>query len=251
MKNQRIAFTIDGRKIEAHPGQSILAAAEEAGVYVPRLCWMKGLTPAGSCRVCTVRVNGRPQSACTQPVAPGMIVESDTDELRSLRRNIIDMLFVEGNHFCMFCEKSGNCELQALAYRFGITAPKYPFIFPRRELDATHPALFIDRNRCILCSRCVRASSELDGKHAFGFVGRGPEKRLAVGSERGLGGTDVVIADEAVDACPTGALLKKRIGFATPVGVRRFDHVAIGSEVEKTSTEEPPAKRERPSEHDR
>ena len=149
--NENVRFSIDGRLVEGRHGQSILEAAENAGVYIPRLCWMKGLTPFGSCRVCTVKVNGRHQSACTQPVAPGLIVENDTEELMALRRNLIDMLFVEGNHFCMFCEKSGNCELQALAYRFGITAPKYPFMFPQRDLDASHPDIFIDRNRCILC----------------------------------------------------------------------------------------------------
>ncbi len=233
MSTPSIQLTIDGRSIDAVPGQTILEAAEAAGVYVPRLCWMKGLTPAGSCRVCTVRVNGRPQSACTQPVAPGMIVENDTEELRRLRRNLIDMLFVEGNHFCMFCEKSGSCELQALAYRFGITAPKYPFVFPQRELDATHPDIFIERNRCVLCSRCVRASNELDGKGAFGFVGRGPERSLAVNAAEGLGDTDVEASDEAVAACPTGSLLRKRVGFAVPVGARRFDQEPIGTDVER------------------
>ena len=130
-----------------------------------------------------MRVNGRPQSACTQPIAPGMIVENDTEELQALRRNLIDMLFVEGNHFCMLCEKSGNCELQALAYRLGITAPSYPFMFPKRELDASHPEIFVDRNRCILCARCVRASRELDEKEVFGFFGRGPDKRIAVNAD--------------------------------------------------------------------
>ncbi len=235
---QKVAFTVDGKRVDAEPGQTILEATEAAGVYIPRLCWMKELTPAGSCRVCTVRVNGRPQSACTQPVAPGMIVENDTEELRRLRRNLIDMLFVEGNHFCMFCEKSGDCELQALAYRFGITAPKYPFIFPKRELDASHPDIFIDRNRCILCSRCVRASDELDGKRVFGFVGRGRDKRLATGAEGGLGDTDAEATDEAVAACPVGCLLKKRVGYAVPVGRRRFDHQPIGSEIEASAAEE-------------
>ncbi len=241
MGSQKIVLMIDGRRIEADPGQTILEAAEAAQVYIPRLCWMKGLTAAGSCRVCTVRAGGRPVAACTQPVAPGMIVENDTAELRSLRTGVIDMLFVEGNHFCMFCEKSGNCELQALAYRFGITAPKYPFIFPQRELDASHPDVFIDRNRCILCSRCVRASDELDDKQAFNFVGRGRDKRLAVDgephsacppSEGRLGATDVEVTDEAVAACPVGCLLEKRKGFAVPVGRRRFDHQPIGSEIE-------------------
>jgi [NiFe] hydrogenase diaphorase moiety small subunit len=196
---------------------------------------MKELSPFGSCRVCTVKVNGRPQAACTQPAAPGLIVENDTEELRELRRNLIDMLFVEGNHFCMFCEKSGNCELQALAYRFGITAPKYPFMFPQRELDASHPDIFIDRNRCILCARCVRASRELDGKNVFGFVGRSRDKKIAVNADNGLAGTDALADDQAVQACPTGSLVAKRVGYAVPVGKRRYDHEPIGSDIERSA----------------
>ncbi|MCB1007593.1 MAG: (2Fe-2S)-binding protein [Acidobacteria bacterium] len=232
MNGNEIELTVDGRKISARPGQTILEATEAAGIYVPRLCFLEGLSPSGSCRVCVVRVNGRVQSACTQPVAAGQIVENDTEELRALRRQVLDMLFVEGNHFCMFCEKSGNCELQALAYRFGITAPEHPFLFPRREVDASHPDLVLDRNRCILCGRCVRASRELDDKGALGFVGRGPDKRLDVGCESGLAGAGIAASDRAAAVCPTGALLPKRVGYVVPVGRRRFDHDPIGSEVE-------------------
>ncbi len=232
-----ITLTIDRQKISALPGQTILEAAESAGIYVPRLCFMKGLLPAGSCRVCTVRVNGRPQAACTQPVAPGMVVENDTEELRAMRRDLVDMLFVEGNHFCMFCEKSGGCELQALAYRFGIAAPKYPFLFPVRELDATHPDLFLDRNRCVVCGRCVRASRELDGKAVVGFAGRGPAKHIAANAVSGLGGTDATASDRAATACPTGALLVKRVGYQVPVGHRRYDAAPIGSDVESPRPE--------------
>jgi len=233
-----IALNIDGCDIEGRPGQTVLEAAEDNGIYIPRLCWMKDLTPAGSCRVCTVRVNGRPQSACTQPITPGMFVQNDTEELRGLRRDMIDMLFVEGNHFCMFCEKSGACELQALAYRFGITAPKYPFMFPRRELDASHPEIFVDRNRCVLCGRCVRASAELDGNRVFGFVGRGGSKRVAVNSAGGLGGTAARRHDRAIQACPTGSLLVKQVGFEVPVGRRQFDNEPIGSDIESGKAEE-------------
>jgi [NiFe] hydrogenase diaphorase moiety small subunit len=236
--SQALSLIVDGREIPARPGQTILEACNDAGVYVPRLCWMKGLTPAGSCRVCMVRVNGRVQAACTQPVTPGMFVENDTDELRRRRSDVIDMLFVEGNHFCMFCEKSGNCELQALAYRFGITAPKYPFLFPDRQLDASHPEIFVDRNRCILCGRCVRASAELDGKHVFDFVGRGTERHVAVDSSAGLGSTDASPDDEAVAACPTGSLLVKRVGYAVPVGRRKFDQRPIGSDIEEPRAED-------------
>jgi [NiFe] hydrogenase diaphorase moiety small subunit len=230
--SESITFTIDGAEVQARAGQTIMEAADAAGVYIPRLCAFHGLSPHGSCRVCTVLVNGRPQAACTQPVAPGMVVENNTERLQHQRRNLIEMLFVEGNHFCMFCEKSGNCELQALAYRFGIAAPHFPYLWPQRELDASHPDIFIDRNRCVLCARCVRASQELDGKHVFDFVGRGPEKRVAVNAEAQLADTDASGGDRAMEVCPVGAILRKRVGYAIPVGQRKYDHQPIGSDIE-------------------
>ncbi len=230
--SDKVNMTIDGVEIQGQAGQTILEAAEAAGIYIPRLCHMKGLTPFGSCRVCTVLVNGRPQAACTQPVSEGMVIESECDRVKQIRKDIIEMLFVEGNHFCMFCEKSGNCELQAMAYRFGITAPKYPYLYPDREVDASHPDVMIDHNRCILCARCVRASQELDGKHAFGFVGRGVHKRVAANGRGGLGSTPVAATDKAAESCPVGAILKKRVGYAIPIGKRKFDHQPIGSEIE-------------------
>lgn len=227
-----VTFTIDGTEVKGRPGMTILEAADRCGVYIPRLCKAEGLKPRGSCRVCTVMVNGRPQTACTQPVAEGMVVENNTDVLKEHRRQLIEMLFVEGNHFCPFCEKSGNCELQALAYRLGILAPRYPYQFPARDVDASHPDVMIDRNRCILCGRCVNASRDVDGKTAFEFVGRGAHKRIAVDSAAGLGGTRVAVADRAAEACPVGAILKKRVGYAVPVGKRLYDRAPIGSEIE-------------------
>lgn len=229
----KITFSIDGVKLEAQAGQTIMDAAEDAGIYIPHLCYMRGLTAFGSCRVCTVMVNGRPQSACTQPVVPNMVVENNTEKLNLFRRNIIDMLFVEGNHYCMFCEKSGNCELQALAYRFGITAPKYPFMFPKREIDASHPDVYIDRNRCVLCGRCVTASRDVDGKSVFQFVGRGVHKRIEVNAEVNLAGTNLEVADRAAEVCPVGSIVKKRTGYAVPIGKRKYDQEPIGSDVEK------------------
>lgn len=230
--NKTVIFLLDGEVIEGSPGQTILEAAEAAGKYIPRLCAYKGLAPHGSCRVCTVLVNGRPQASCIQPIADGIVVESESAEVRELRRGVIEMLFVEGNHFCMCCEKSGNCELQALAYRFGITAPRYPYLFPKREVDATHPDILLDRNRCIQCGRCVRASRDVDGKNVFQFVGRGAGKRIAVNAAGGLGKTDAAVIDQAIEVCPVGAILRKRVGFRVPVGKRKFDHQPIGSDIE-------------------
>ncbi len=226
-----VTLSIDGRTVQASPGQTILKAAEAAGIYIPRLCAYKDLTPHGSCRVCSVRVNGRIQAACVQTVSEGAIVENETPEMQEFRRNIIDLLFVEGNHYCMFCEKSGLCELQALAYRFGITAPKYPYMYSRRDIDMSHPDVYLDHNRCILCGRCVRVSQDLDHKNVFQFVGRGFSKRLQVNGEA-LAATDLKVTDEVVAACPVGALMKKRVGYAVPVGERPFDHEPIGADIE-------------------
>jgi [NiFe] hydrogenase diaphorase moiety small subunit len=230
--NNEIAFQIDGVQVKGKPGQTILEAADAAGIYVPRLCSQPKLHPFGACRVCTVMVNGRPQSACTQPIAPDMVVESETEEVRRIRKDIIEMLFVEGNHFCMFCQASGKCELQALAYRFGMTAPHYPFLYPKRDLDYSHRDIFIDHNRCILCARCVRASRDLDGKNVFQFIGRGPAKRVAVNSEARLADTNADVTDEAVSICPVGALMRKQGAYDVPVGQRKFDHEPIGSDIE-------------------
>jgi [NiFe] hydrogenase diaphorase moiety small subunit len=227
-----VTILIDGVEVSVRPGQTILSAADEAGIYIPRLCHLPGLAPFGSCRVCTVTANGRPCASCTTPVTPGMIVENDTERLREMRRQIVEMLFSEGNHFCMFCEKSGNCELQAMAYRLGIPASRYPGIWPVRDVDSTHPDILIDRNRCILCGRCVRASRDVDGKQIFGFVGRGHTKRIAVLGDAKLRDSGVDVTDAAIDVCPVGALLRKGTAFRVPIGQRRFDKEPIGADIE-------------------
>ncbi len=228
-----VKITMDGRTIEAKAGQTILEAADDAGIYIPRLCAHPDLKPIGSCRICTVICDGRPQAACVKPVMEGMVIESDTPELLQHRRNIIDMMFVEGNHFCMFCEKSGNCELQALAYRFGITAPQYPFQFPEKDVDASHPDILLDHNRCIMCARCVRASQELDGKNVFQSIGRGFDRKIGVNGERDLGDTDMTASDRAADICPVGCIIRKRVGFEQPIGQRKYDLKPIGSDIEE------------------
>src|SRR5512136_2914881 len=98
-----VTFTIDGVEVRGEPGQTIMQAADQAGIYIPRLCAHEKLKPHGSCRVCVVLVNGRPQPACIQPIAQGAVVENDTAQMNSMRRQVVEMLFVEGNHYCMFC----------------------------------------------------------------------------------------------------------------------------------------------------
>jgi len=227
-----ILFTIDGRECTARPGQMIIEAAKENGVYIPALCHYEGLKPAGSCRVCTVRVAGRYMSACTQPVTPGMAVENDIPELRDMRQALVEMLFAEGNHFCPACEKSGNCELQALAYRLQVLVPRFPFLYPQLPLDASDPKLFLERNRCVQCRRCVRSVLAEEDKNVFGFLNRSQHVSLAKDPALAARLSEDQ-ARRAMEVCPTGALLRKGVGFAVPIGRRKYDVRPIGSDIEK------------------
>jgi [NiFe] hydrogenase diaphorase moiety small subunit len=225
-----LTFTIDGRPCTARPGQTILEAARANGIYIPSLCYYEGLVPSGSCRICTVRVEGRYMAACTQPAAKGMVVENTAPDLEDMRKAIIEMLFVEGNHICPTCEKSGNCELQALAYRYQMLAPRFPYEFPQRPVEAAAPLLLIDHNRCIQCRRCVRAILTPDGRKIFCVHNRSRKARIAVDPELG-GRLDEATARRAMDICPVGAILKKGVGFAVPIGRRKFDHQPIGDDL--------------------
>jgi [NiFe] hydrogenase diaphorase moiety small subunit len=232
MADPVIRFTVDGLEVEAAAGQSLIDACDAAGVYIPRLCHLPGLPPDGSCRVCTVLVNGRHAAACVTPAAHGMAVENDTPALTADRRTIIEMLFVEGDHPCPYCVASGDCELQALGYRLGMTAPTQPYMWLRPPADATHPDIFLDRERCILCARCIRASTLEDGKTVFGFKGRGIAMTLAVDGDGRLGDTQMAAVDRAAKACPVACIVIRREGFRVPDGQRRFDKVMIGADIE-------------------
>ena len=224
-------FALDGEDVAFRPGQTVIQAALAAGRYIPHLCYHPEFKPHGSCKLCTVRVDGRQAAACTTPAAPGLTVESDTPELNEQRRTLVQMLFAEGNHFCPSCEKSGNCGLQALGYDLGVMTAGFRHLFPDRPVDASHPEILLEFNRCILCELCVRAAREVDGKHVFSLAGRGLAKHLIVNAESGrLADTDVKVTDKAVDVCPVGAILRKRVGFVTPIGRRRFDESPISAQ---------------------
>ena len=163
----------------------------------------------------------------------GMVVESDTPELNAERRTLTQMLFAEGNHFCPSCEKSGACKLQATAYELGMVSAHYDHFFPSRPVDASHPDVLLDFNRCILCSLCVRASRDVDGKNAFALSGRGIHTHLIVNAKSGrLADTDVTLQDKAVHVCPVGVFLRKDKGFNVPIGRRVFDLKPISAYVD-------------------
>jgi [NiFe] hydrogenase diaphorase moiety small subunit len=226
-------FMLDGKAIPFEEGQTIIQAATAAGVFIPHLCYHPDFKPHGSCKLCTVKVNGRQTASCTMRAMAGMVVESDTEEINAERLALTQMLFVEGNHFCPSCEQSGNCQLQATAYHLGMMSPHYDHFFPNRPVDASHPEVLLDFNRCILCSLCVRASRDVDGKNVFALSGRGIKTHLIVNAKSGqLGDTDFMLDDKAAQVCPVGVILKKRRGFAVPIGERTYDKAPISETAE-------------------
>jgi [NiFe] hydrogenase diaphorase moiety small subunit len=229
--NQVVKITIDGIECMAAKGQYIIEAAKENGIYIPSLCNYQGVKPKGSCRMCTVKVNSRLMTACTTPVAENMKIENNVDELHELRKSIIELLFIEGNHFCPACEKSGSCELQALAYRYKMMVPRFPYNFPQREVDATNPKLVKDQNRCILCKRCIRAIQDDKGRSIFAYRRRSQHVEIGIDPKIGKDLSDE-IAQKAMDICPVGALLVREKGFDVPIGERKYDKQPIGSDIE-------------------
>ncbi|MGA9395447.1 MAG: 2Fe-2S iron-sulfur cluster-binding protein [Azonexus sp.] len=226
-------FMLDGKAIPFEEGQTIIQAATAAGVFIPHLCYHPDFKPHGSCKLCTVKVNGRQTASCTMRAMAGMVVESDTEEINAERLALTQMLFVEGNHFCPSCEQSGNCQLQATAYHLGMMSPHYDHFFPNRPVDASHPEVLLEFNRCILCSLCVRASRDVDGKNVFALSGRGIKTHLIVNARSGqLGDTDFMLDDKAAQVCPVGVILKKRRGFAVPIGERTYDKAPISETTE-------------------
>ncbi len=224
-------FQLDGEDIAFLPGQSVLQAALGAGHYIPHLCYHPEFKPHGSCKVCTVRIGNRTAASCTLPAQAGMEIESDSEEMNALRRTLVQMLFAEGNHFCPSCEKSGHCALQALGADLGVMTAGFRHFYPDRPVDASHPDILLDFNRCILCELCVRASCEVDEKCVFALSGRGIGKHLVVNAASGrLADTDISLTDKAMQVCPVGVILPKRIGFAVPIGERRYDQRPISAQ---------------------
>jgi NADP-reducing hydrogenase subunit HndD len=248
-------LTIDGSSLRFDPGQTILQAAQENGIHIPTLCYLKGTTPTGACRMCLVEVAGARAlvAACTMPAAPGMVVQTDTERVRAARRLNIELLLSSGEHDCLICEANGDCRLQELAYEYGVEKPRFPRshqIYPRED---DNPFIVRDFSRCILCGRCVQACNEVQVNRAISFGYRGAESKIVTKGDRPYHLSDCVFCGECVQTCPVGALTEKKargkgrsweftkIRTTCPycgVGCQQWLHVKDGRIVKVTGVED-------------
>lgn len=218
---------IDGRDVSGHEDETILELARENNIFIPTLCQLDGLSIVGGCRLCLVEIKGWSKlvPACATYVEEGMEVYTNTERLQSYRRMILELLFSEGNHVCAVCVSNGNCELQSLAQTLGMDHVRYPNLEPVRTVDMTHDRFVIDRNRCVLCARCVRVCDEIEGAHTWDIHGRGINARVISDLNRPWGESMTCTScGKCVNVCPVGALVIK--GYTAGEMVKRQEFLS-------------------------
>jgi predicted molibdopterin-dependent oxidoreductase YjgC len=253
-----VELSINSKNIGAPEGSTILEAARLAGIYIPTLCHHPDLVNVGACRLCVVSVERARtlQTACTTPVAAGMVVNTESEEAREARKFALEMLLTDHPNDCMTCEVNGDCELQDLVYDYGLEWPEHSGQRHTHTIDSDpNPFVFVDRNKCIICGRCVRACAEIQNRDVWNFALRGFGTELVAGANQTMLDAHCESCGQCVAYCPVGALYDKMsLGLGRPNQVTKvrttcaycgvgcnFDlNVREGKVVRVTSAEDAP-----------
>lgn len=200
-------ITIDGRKVEFTDEKNLLTVIRKAGIDIPTLCYHSELSTFGACRLCTVEDDrGRTFASCSEEPRDGMVIYTNTGKLKKYRKLIIELLLASHCRDCTTCVKSGDCNLQTLAHRFGVTSVRYSNYREQKPRDFSSPSIVRDPNKCILCGNCVRVCNELQGVGALDFAFRGSEAMVMPAFDKEIAATDCVNCGQCQIFCPTGAI---------------------------------------------
>lgn len=218
-----VTFTMNGKKITVEDGISILEAARENGVDIPTLCYDKELSPFGGCRLCVVEVEGSKNlvASCSAKVKEGMVVYTESERVVKTRREILDLLYSNHPQDCLTCEKSGECQLQDLCYRYGIKEGSYKGEVKKYAIDSLNPVMERDQSKCILCGKCVRVCGEIQVTSAIDFSGRGFKSKITTGFDNPIDYKNCRLCGQCITACPTGALINKQLKGTRPWEVKK------------------------------
>ncbi|MBQ7785119.1 MAG: iron hydrogenase small subunit [Clostridia bacterium] len=205
-----VNLTIDGVKVSVEAGTTILKAAHAAGIKIPTLCWLKDINEIGACRMCVVDVGARAlAAACVMPVSEGMVVKTNTPQVRQARKSVLELILSNHERKCLSCVRSQNCELQALAKELGVDESKFDGQNIEYPLDTFSPSIVRDPNKCILCRRCVSVCRNVQKIGAIGAVNRGFKTIIAPAFEKNILETNCVFCGQCITSCPVGALREK------------------------------------------
>ncbi|MBR3796253.1 MAG: [Clostridia bacterium] len=205
-----VNLTIDGVKVSVEAGTTVLKAAHAAGIKIPTLCWLKDINEIGACRMCVVDVGARAlAAACVMPVSEGMVVKTNTPQVRQARKSVLELILSNHERKCLSCVRSQNCELQALAKELGVDESKFDGQNIEYPLDTFSPSIVRDPNKCILCRRCVSVCRNVQKIGAIGAVNRGFKTVIAPAFEKNILETNCVFCGQCITSCPVGALREK------------------------------------------